>query len=164
MSAVPHLVPRSRRPQNHHPRRPPLRFGDTARLGWTTTVGAKQTAQSVPSFGSGVVENWRPDKNSRSPHSEAGWRCLNAGYALTQPRESEEMTGVWFEIEHVCAPPRGRDWPADYPPPRSPLDPGLVSVRRLDCAGSDHDTKGYVHVHQAYRYADRHAERRRAAR
>src|ERR1700723_3309435 len=50
------------------------------------------------------------------------------------------------------------------PPPRSPLDPGLVSVRRLDCPGSDDDTKGYVHVHQAYRYANRRAERRRAAR
>jgi hypothetical protein len=37
-------------------------------------------------------------------------------------------------------------------------------VRRLDCPGSDDDTKGHVHVHQTYRYADRHAERRRAAR
>lgn len=24
---------------------------------------------------------------------------------LTQPPESEETTGVWFEIEHVCAHP-----------------------------------------------------------
>jgi hypothetical protein len=61
----------------------------------------------VPSF----VRKWRPrrDSNSRSPHSEAGWRCVNARYTLTQPLENEETTGVWFEIEHVCAGPRGRD-------------------------------------------------------
>ena len=28
---------------------------------------------------------------------------------LTEPLESEETTGVGFEIEHVCARPRGRD-------------------------------------------------------
>jgi hypothetical protein len=29
--------------------------------------------------------------------------------SLAERLESEETTGVWFEIEHVCARPRGRD-------------------------------------------------------
>ena len=47
------------------------------------------------------IPSLRPRRQTRA--------CATPGYVLTEPLESEEMTGVWFEIEHVYARPRGRD-------------------------------------------------------
>jgi len=78
--------------------------------------------------------NRRARVRVRHPEIGINPRRLKAMKRLSP--ECEETTGVRFEIEHVY----GR--PPDDRLPRSSLDPGLVSVRRLDWPGSHHDTKG----------------------
>jgi hypothetical protein len=51
----------------------------------------------------------QPARRGNARHATLQFAWISLALSLTNAAVSEEMTGVWFEIEHVCARPRGRD-------------------------------------------------------